>query len=114
MSICFFFNDTATTEIYTLSLHDALPICELVADLRVEQLDEGRGGHRDSRTCAVAVTGRYPVTRRCPWTGREGKANLTAWGSPGACRRRSAARTSRAASGAPCGPSPREDRKSVV
>src|SRR3712207_8740489 len=31
MSLCvsffFFFNDTATTEIYTLSLHDALPIC---------------------------------------------------------------------------------------
>src|SRR3712207_8119587 len=28
MSSCFFFfNDTATTEIYTLSLHDALPIC---------------------------------------------------------------------------------------
>src|SRR2546426_7675596 len=25
----FFFNDTATTEIYTLSLHDALPICIL-------------------------------------------------------------------------------------
>src|SRR5258708_10742772 len=25
-SILFFFNDTATTEIYTLSLHDALPI----------------------------------------------------------------------------------------
>src|SRR4029077_21298559 len=25
-SSCFFFNDTATTEIYTLSLHDALPI----------------------------------------------------------------------------------------
>src|SRR5258708_31048595 len=29
----FFFNDTATTEIYTLSLHDALPIC-LAADRR--------------------------------------------------------------------------------
>src|SRR5437870_13258350 len=28
MSLFFFFNDTATTEIYTLSLHDALPICE--------------------------------------------------------------------------------------
>src|SRR5256885_14232723 len=31
MEICcffFFFNDTATTEIYTLSLHDALPICD--------------------------------------------------------------------------------------
>src|SRR2546422_11199459 len=26
----FFFNDTATTEIYTLSLHDALPISEFV------------------------------------------------------------------------------------
>src|SRR6266566_8480745 len=30
LNVCFFFfffNDTATTEIYTLSLHDALPIC---------------------------------------------------------------------------------------
>src|ERR1035438_10927529 len=26
--LCFFFNDTATTEIYTLSLHDALPISD--------------------------------------------------------------------------------------
>src|ERR1035438_3281253 len=33
---CFFFNDTATTEIYTLSLHDALPICA--------GRDTGRGG----------------------------------------------------------------------
>src|SRR3712207_8516642 len=36
----FFFNDTATTEIYTLSLHDALPICErerlrVLADFQV-------------------------------------------------------------------------------
>src|SRR3712207_8574260 len=30
----FFFNDTATTEIYTLSLHDALPICMAYAVLR--------------------------------------------------------------------------------
>src|SRR5260370_32204838 len=29
VSFFFFFNDTATTEIYTLSLHDALPICSL-------------------------------------------------------------------------------------
>src|SRR2546426_7561489 len=28
----FFFNDTATTEIYTLSLHDALPICGKACD----------------------------------------------------------------------------------
>src|SRR2546422_10634567 len=30
LSSFFFFNDTATTEIYTLSLHDALPICPTV------------------------------------------------------------------------------------
>src|SRR2546430_11820041 len=35
MPIFFFFNDTATTEIYTLSLHDALPICD---DWRVQRL----------------------------------------------------------------------------
>src|SRR5256885_15214104 len=29
----FFFNDTATTEIYTLSLHDALPISRTTTDL---------------------------------------------------------------------------------
>src|SRR5687768_18103652 len=32
MLLSFFFNDTATTEIYTLSLHDALPICPHVGD----------------------------------------------------------------------------------
>src|SRR2546422_2412083 len=34
MCVClcfFFFNDTATTEIYTLSLHDALPIFSITA-----------------------------------------------------------------------------------
>src|SRR5256885_17162094 len=34
----FFFNDTATTEIYTLSLHDALPIFHLeLVELEVRQ-----------------------------------------------------------------------------
>src|SRR3989441_4101226 len=32
MPVFFFFNDTATTEIYTLSLHDALPIYQLGED----------------------------------------------------------------------------------
>src|SRR5258705_2453529 len=32
----FFFNDTATTEIYTLSLHDALPISEAQSGHRTE------------------------------------------------------------------------------
>src|SRR5207248_9003142 len=30
LSFSFFFNDPATTEIYTLSLHDALPICRVL------------------------------------------------------------------------------------
>src|SRR2546426_11500295 len=38
----FFFNDTATTEIYTLSLHDALPIYMVHDQLHI------RGGHRVS------------------------------------------------------------------
>src|SRR3989449_10720305 len=35
ISCFFFFNDTATTEIYTLSLHDALPICPRLAQQRL-------------------------------------------------------------------------------
>src|SRR5215216_5379205 len=34
----FFFNDTATTEIYTLSLHDALPISEALEHLQQDRL----------------------------------------------------------------------------
>src|SRR2546430_5312121 len=40
MSLLFFFNDTATTEIYTLSLHDALPICATDGVDRVRNLPE--------------------------------------------------------------------------
>src|SRR2546427_10612970 len=36
LSFFFFFNDTATTEIYTLSLHDALPICSSIRRLPSE------------------------------------------------------------------------------
>src|SRR2546425_4995431 len=44
----FFFNDTATTEIYTLSLHDALPICGVGSSHRCDcyQHDAGWGGRR--------------------------------------------------------------------
>src|SRR2546427_7996709 len=49
MSVFFFFNDTATTEIYTLSLHDALPI----------SLAQREGG---ARLAVHAVTG--PVARQ--------------------------------------------------
>src|SRR3712207_7780964 len=56
----FFFNDTATAEIYTLSLHDALPICvpgvvpalERDDHERVGQLGEVRGeGRRVGHPC---------------------------------------------------------------
>src|SRR3712207_7220134 len=38
--MCFFFNDTATTEIYTLSLHDALPILTVTTCCGENVLDE--------------------------------------------------------------------------
>src|SRR3712207_9532457 len=41
-SVVFFFNDTATTEIYTLSLHDALPIFLRLVDVAaVAEVDGG-------------------------------------------------------------------------
>src|SRR3990172_5240422 len=43
----FFFNDTATTEIYTLSLHDALPISRVAgcfSSLRRRKADAGNDG----------------------------------------------------------------------
>src|SRR3712207_7411849 len=50
MSIIFFFNDTATTEIYTLSLHDALPIFLGVHAAHVYDLD---------RACLRALEARF-------------------------------------------------------
>src|SRR2546427_12208101 len=64
----FFFNDTATTEIYTLSLHDALPISVLLGFERVTALaalvvptfwfpKSGTGeGERPGRPAPVPVT----------------------------------------------------------
>src|SRR4026209_11882 len=55
-SASFFFNDTATTEIYTLSLHDALPIS---VPSRAAQPDGGRARHGGpDRTCAGSVAAR--------------------------------------------------------
>src|SRR5437588_4630910 len=51
----FFFNDTATTDIYTLSLHDALPICfagDLRSQLRERNLRHG-GITREGQTLRV-------------------------------------------------------------
>src|SRR2546430_5733963 len=48
----FFFNDTATTEIYTLSLHDALPICG-AAPTHGTPRKPGRHLHRGRGACQV-------------------------------------------------------------
>src|SRR6266436_9019958 len=49
LNLFFFFNDTATTEIYTLSLHDALPI--------------SRCADRCARACGVEFVRRQPLER---------------------------------------------------
>src|SRR2546427_3636232 len=46
----FFFNDTATTEIYTLSLHDALPISIVAAPAHATRSATGPGRPRTSPT----------------------------------------------------------------
>src|SRR5476651_1190832 len=48
INVCFFFNDTATTEIYTLSLHDALPIYDK------GQCDRGEGDQEGPADLAPA------------------------------------------------------------
>src|SRR3712207_9001534 len=55
----FFFNDTATTEIYTLSLHDALPIS--YGKLPLLALDRALRGDSDESLALVAVEGQVPV-----------------------------------------------------
>src|SRR6266480_569850 len=80
--IFFFFNDTATTEIYTLSLHDALPIWRRVAPVPVLGLAVGvlavrYALHRDLTSAFAAVlVGAYglgayasPVRRYARWLG---------------------------------------------
>src|SRR2546421_5236900 len=57
--IFFFFNDTATTEIYTLSLHDALPI---------------------SAAAPPASPRRSATARRAPWRARARGRGRAAWG----------------------------------
>src|SRR2546426_3221602 len=49
----FFFNDTATTEIYTLSLHDALPICAL-RHLLVDDIERVGRGRQKAAALVVA------------------------------------------------------------
>src|SRR2546427_9596339 len=66
----FFFNDTATTEIYTLSLHDALPIwigagpLERRGRLRRLAILRGRPEARIPARCLAEVKRRAAVDRK--------------------------------------------------
>src|SRR3712207_7684634 len=78
--VIFFFNDTATTEIYTLSLHDALPICDRSPAAGVGQGAPARAGPRapgsrrprpdDGRSLPAASLGRPATARRRGQIGR--------------------------------------------
>src|SRR5438034_6591141 len=61
----FFFNDTATTEIYTLSLHDALPISlrERGDEPHVPSVGTHREGRRDVAAIDVTAAGDRKSTR---------------------------------------------------
>src|SRR2546426_9212280 len=59
-SIFFFFNDTATTEIYTLSLHDALPIYQE----RTHEHDHCEGRHTIRMVEIVRKRGRSQRDRK--------------------------------------------------
>ena len=62
-SRAFFFNDTATTEIYTLSLHDALPICPAVGEA---------AGHGDAKPRSHIAGGRASTENFVGGKGLEG------------------------------------------
>src|SRR3712207_9187192 len=65
----FFFNDTATTEIYTLSLHDALPICVPFApawtgSIGAEYRERLRAAGEAYVSLAYQYSGRYQRDRK--------------------------------------------------
>src|SRR5690349_24190723 len=75
-STVFFFNDTATTEIYTLSLHDALPICGDGEAGRHRQAGVGHLRQPGALPAEEVAQGRVPLPeepdplRSCPLRGR--------------------------------------------
>src|SRR6476620_10650631 len=84
-SFFFFFNDTATTEIYTLSLHDALPVCVYgLITYAVERWPSTWSGPScaSSSTAKIAVE---PQNRECETasTSRPKARSLSATIAPG-------------------------------
>src|SRR3712207_8939895 len=69
----FFFNDTATTEIYTLSLHDALPICLALAERLEPEAGQNAGPSTRDVEDRRAFKANDPA-RWC-WIGHEPRPN---------------------------------------
>ena len=59
----FFFNDTATTEIYTLSLHDALPICIKSGALPQREMGSIKSGALPQREMGSIKSGDAAATK---------------------------------------------------
>src|SRR3954454_25415150 len=95
-TVCiFFFNDTATTEIYTLSLHDALPIsrretsCRLVRrqvdgrSLPAHQLADRKSTRLNSShgriSYAVFCLKKKMESKRSGWLGKSIGASMLTW-----------------------------------
>src|SRR5574343_601050 len=76
----FFFNDTATTEIYTLSLHDALPISEDAENDTAEML---QGLYRHIEQKSHAELARYWAFERAVAAGRGAYRVLTEYDEEG-------------------------------
>src|SRR5215813_14566638 len=60
----FFFNDTATTEIYTLSLHDALPICRRWCGKTGSERQPERGSQKAHQRRGPPALSREPTDRK--------------------------------------------------
>src|SRR5256885_9224522 len=73
MFFFFFFNDTATTEIYTLSLHDALPISP-VAPTITRQPASQTVSVGQTATFTVTATGTAPLSYRWQKNGTDRKS----------------------------------------
>src|SRR3712207_7427026 len=78
MLLFFFFNDTATPEIYPLPLHDALPISRRPRAGAAPPQDRHEPGHADARPRGRRAEGRRPDRRaalaaRVPRQGRRGE-----------------------------------------
>src|SRR5699024_12421048 len=83
---CFFFNDTSTTKIYTLSLHDALPIyiCSLKTEqknnLNVYLFEVGRHVFLTSSEEILKLSAFHILWRVCSWL------RMNAGGVPNTCK----------------------------